>query len=290
MQTGACSEDIAANIARMLHEFRSEADRGTDLVVFPELATAPYFCATTHDDRFWDWAEPIPGPTTDAFAKVAADTGTAVCLGLYERGADGSYFNTAPLIDATGQLVAGRRPDGTSQAAYRKLAIPCVTSPTLTTDEKHWYGPGPSPCIFELDGVRIAILVCYDRSFSEHWLAAGHLGADIVIVPLSSFGWRAELFTPELRLRAMEIGTWVVAANRVGPETVNGQTLDFFGLSCAIEPSGRVVAQAATHQPQVVRATLDLGFNALARTAWPMQHDRRPELYRFMYDGTGADA
>lgn len=285
VQSGSCSEDPAANIAKLLATFREEAGRGADLVLFPELATAPYFCATSQDERFWNWAEPIPGPTTDAFAKVAAETGTAVCFGMYERTPEGVFYNSAPIIDASGEFIPGRLPDGTKQTAFRKLAIPKVASPSLTTDEKHWYGPGAGPCIFELNGVRIAVLICYDRSFSEHWMAATHMGAEVIVVVVSSFGWRSELFIPELRIRGMESGCWVVAANRGGPEVVNGQTLTFFGQSCVIEPTGKVVALApADEADHVIRATVDTALLPEARRLWPIQQDRRPEVFRFMYD------
>ncbi len=285
VQSGSLSEDVAANTAALLETFREEAAKGTDLVLFPELATAPYFCATTKDERFWDWAETVPGPTTDAFAKVAAETGTAVCFGIYERTPDGVFYNAAPIIDATGTMVPGTLPDGSRQIAFRKLAIPKVETPTLTTDEKQWYGPGAGPCIFELNGIRVAVLICYDRSFSEHWMAAAHMGAEAIIVVVSSFGWRSELFVPELRIRGMESGVWVVAVNRAGPEVVNGQTITFFGQSCVISPSGEVVALApADEAGHVIRATVDTSVIAEARRAWPIQQDRRPEVFRFMYD------
>jgi beta-ureidopropionase len=285
VQSGSCSEDLAANTAGLLQTFRDEAAKGVDLVVFPELATAPYFCATSKDARFWDWAETVPGPTTDAFAKVAAETGTAVCFGIYERTEEGVHYNAAPLIDGTGAFVPGTLPDGSTQRAFRKLAIPKVETPTLTTDEKHWYGPGAGPCIFELNGIRVAVLICYDRSFSEHWMAATHMGAELIIVVVSSFGWRSELFVPELRIRGMESGCWVVAANRGGPEVVNGQTLTFFGQSCVIDPNGTILALApADEAGHVIHATVDTSALAEARRTWPIQNDRRPEVFRFMYD------
>ncbi len=285
VQSGSCSEDLVANTAGLLQTFRDEAAKGVDLVVFPELATAPYFCATSKDARFWDWAETVPGPTTDAFAKVAAETGTAVCFGIYERTEEGVHYNAAPIIDGTGAFVPGTLPDGSTQLAYRKLAIPKVETPTLTTDEKHWYGPGAGPCTFELHGIRVAVLICYDRSFSEHWMAATHMGAEVIVVVVSSFGWRSELFVPELRIRGMESGCWVVAANRGGPEVVNGQTLTFFGQSCVIDPNGAIVALApADEAGHVIRATVDTSVLAEARRTWPIQNDRRPEVFRFLHD------
>ena len=80
VQSGSCSEDLPANTAALLQTFREEAAKGTDLVLFPELATAPYFCATSQDDRFWGWAETVPGPTTDAFCQGCCRDGNGCVL------------------------------------------------------------------------------------------------------------------------------------------------------------------------------------------------------------------
>lgn len=284
VQTGGCTEDVAKNRALLLEHFRREATPDTDLVVFPELATTPYFCAATRDPVWAAWAEPIPGPTTTAFAEIARETRTAVCFGMFERGADGRGYNAAPIIGADGELVVGCMHDGVSLTAYRKCALPRVVSPNLTTDEKHWFDPGPGPAVFEVGGLRVGVIICYDRSFSDLWTAYAALRVDVVVAVVSSFGWREELFVAELRLRAMEFGLWVVAANRGGLEELRGVGLSSFGQSCVIAPTGHVVAEAPPHtQPCVVRATIDTDALTDARAAFPVQADRRPELTAFAF-------
>lgn len=140
---------------------------------------------------------------------------------------------------------------------------------------------------FDLDGVRLGALICYDRAFSEVWLANRHLGADVVLAAVSSFGWREDLFVDDLRIRAMEVGVFVVAANRAGAEDHRGQVTDFFGRSCIIAPSGEVLAEASAHQqPEIITAELDFSELGKARSLWPVWNDRRPKLYAFMYQST----
>ncbi len=67
---GLSKEDnIRAMVAQVREACRQEA---ADLVVLPELGTTPYFCGTG-EKRFLEWAEPIPGPTTEAFAAAARE-------------------------------------------------------------------------------------------------------------------------------------------------------------------------------------------------------------------------
>ena len=73
-------------------------------------------------------------------------------------------------------------------------------------------------------GVRLVIVICYDRSFPELWQALVRLGAEMIVPVVSSLGWREQRFVDELSIRAFETQTWVVAANRGGKETHAGVT------------------------------------------------------------------
>ena len=68
VQTHA-SEDAADNLARTLRLIDQAAKRGANIVTTQELFLGPYFCQE-EDARFFDLAEPIPGPTTQALAST----------------------------------------------------------------------------------------------------------------------------------------------------------------------------------------------------------------------------
>ncbi|WP_432501041.1 carbon-nitrogen hydrolase family protein [Kineococcus arenarius] len=278
-QTGQVPADRASALRVLLQRFRSAAEPGTDLVVFPELATTPYF-GLTGDDAYKSWAEPVPGATSDAFAAVAAELGVGVVYGEYERAADGTPYNAAVVIDATGRLVHGRTLGGQQVPCYRKSCIPQGASTGYWVDEKRFFEPGPGPTVFEAFGTTFACLICYDRSFPEHWEAARSMGAEVVLLLVSSFGSREDLFETELRVRAKDAQCWIVAVNRAGEETLAGRTVSTFGRSCVVDPNGEVLASAPAHeQPHELHAELDLDHVHDSRRRVPYQRDKVPAVF-----------
>lgn len=279
VQSGSCGPDIPANVDRLIGLIDEAAAGGADLVVLPELCTTPYF-AGVRDPQWYAWAEPVPGPTTERFAGAARRNGTAIIAGMFERTAAGALHNSAVVIDADGRLVPGLRPDGSTVPAYRKTFVPSVVTSDIDVDEKFYFAPGQGPCTFDVAGVRLGIVICYDRSFPELWQALVRLGAEVIVPVVSSLGWREQRFVDELSIRAFETQTWVVAANRAGPETHAGGTASFFGSSCVIDPTGEVVARAPAHrQPELLRVTIDVDAVARQRAYFPLGRDKRWDLF-----------
>ena len=98
-----CSPDREDNVARAVARVREAAERGAQVICLPELFATQYFCQT-EDHAFFDLAEPIPGPTTEALARAAREVGAVVVGSLFERRAAGLYHNTAVVLDADGSL------------------------------------------------------------------------------------------------------------------------------------------------------------------------------------------
>ena len=88
-----CTDDREQNLTRSCDQIRGAAGRGARLVVLQELHATPYFCQTEDPDRF-DLAEPIPGPTTDRLAELAAELGVVVVASVFERRAAGLHSCT----------------------------------------------------------------------------------------------------------------------------------------------------------------------------------------------------
>ena len=89
-------EDRRESLGRAENLIAQAADAGAEIVAFHELATTPYFCYR-RDDQYFDWAEPIPGESTDRISAAAEKYGTHVLFPLYELH-EGKRFNTAALI------------------------------------------------------------------------------------------------------------------------------------------------------------------------------------------------
>lgn len=278
IQSGGLTGNRDADLAGLIDLFRQAAVPGTDLVVFPELCTTPYFGATDND-TYKAWAEPVDGPSVQLFAKTARALGTAVILGFYELGSDGEHYNSAVVIDGDGSTVTGINLDGEPMRTYRKTSIPKGLVADVPVNEKYFFAEGPGPALFEVAGMKLACLICYDRTFPEYWLGSLALGADVVVPLVSSLGTREKLFQQELQIRAMETQTWVLAANRGGKETMDGTTVSYFGLSCVVDPRGELIAGLPAHiHGQILQTTIDLAEVAATRSHFQLSRDRQPKL------------
>ena len=127
VQMRCVPDDPAANLARAIAGIEDAAARGATLICTQELFRTPYFCQAEEQTRF-DLAEAIPGPTTEALAKVAAARGVTIVGSLFERRTEGLYHNTSVVLDADGSLAG----------VYRKMHIP--DDPLYY--EKYYFTPG----------------------------------------------------------------------------------------------------------------------------------------------------
>lgn len=293
VQAGELTENLLGNLVRLADLIRTAAAPDmhgvtTELVVLPELVTTPYFC-TSHDVDRTPWAQTIPGEVTAYFGELARELGCAIAYGMYERTAHDVTHNSVVLIDASGEIVTWRNCDGGGVPAYRKLSLPASKVGGIDIDEKYHFAPGQAPVTADLLGTRFGSVICYDRTFPENWAVARALGAEVMLVVVSSLGTRKDLFLAELQTRALESQMWIVAANRAGPETLNDVTVDYFGLSCVIAPNGEIVALAPAHEAgSTLRFALDLDLVPAVRSAFPLARDRRADVLSLLADLTAG--
>ena len=285
IQAGAGSLSKEENIGAMATQIR-EACRPepADLVVLPELGTTPYFCGTG-EKRFLDWAEPIPGPTTEAFAAVARELRTNIVVGMFEKGGGrGEYYNSAAVLDRNGEIVWGVLPDGTKVRSYRKAHVVDILTNedgSPGSNEKYYFRPGPGLPTFQLDCCRLGILICYDRSFPEAWRVLALHGAEIVAIPTASYRvGRSDTYMFEVQTACLQNALFAVAVNKGGLEDCLNLKYHYFGTSCIVNPMGEVVAQGPARQgPAVLQAIVDLGQIDRHTLRYNFFRDRRPEIY-----------
>ena len=252
----------AANVARGLDAVREAAAQGASLVAFPELAFTPFFpcapCGAVPLER----AETVPGPTTDAFAALAADLGVVIVLNLYEREGERAY-DSSPVIDAGGRLLGTTRMLHVAQMPHFY--------------EQDYYAPGDHGMpVYETAAGRIGVAICYDRHYPEVMRSLGLNGADLVVVPQAGMvgEWPDGLYEAELRVAAFQNGYFTALANRVGQEP----TMTFAGESFVCDPEGRMVARGPAAAEAIVYADLDFSQLAACHARTLFMRDRRPEL------------
>jgi N-carbamoylputrescine amidase len=266
-----CSEDRDENLAKAAARVEEAAARGARIVCLQELFRSPYPCQSEDPARF-DWAEPIPGPSTEALGKLAARCGVSLVASLFERRGEGLYHNTAVLLDPEGRI-AGR---------YRKMHIP--DDPLYY--EKFYFAPGDLGFpTFSLGGARVASLVCWDQWFPEGARLAALGGAQLLFYP-TAIGWQFDE-GPEVdqaqhdawetvqRAHAVANGVFVVAVNRVGREG----KVRFWGQSFVADPFGRVLARASASEEELLVVECDLDEIERTRRHWPFLRDRRIDAY-----------
>jgi len=266
------SERPDENLARAIDGIREAARQGAQIVCTQELFRSRYFCQAEDAARF-DLAEPIPGPSSEALAKVAVDRGVAIVASLFERRTAGLYHNTAVVIDAEGQLI-GR---------YRKMHIP--DDPLYY--EKFYFTPGDLGFpAFDAGGARIGTLVCWDQWFPEAARLTALAGAQILFYP-TAIGWQFDegdavdaaqhdAWETIQRAHAIANGTFVVAVNRVGVE----EGIRFWGQSFVADPFGRVLVRAPVDEEAVLVVECDLAKIERVRRDWPFLRDRRIDAYQ----------
>jgi len=256
------------NVARVVEHVREAAANGASVVCLPELSTSIYFCHEV-DPAHFALAEPVPGPSTDALAEVAREAQVTVVLPLYERTASGDLYNTAVVID----------PDGEIAGSYRKVHIPFIANEHMTWAEKYYFRPGNLgfPVFQTRGGLRIGILICFDRHFPEGARALALAGADVIFVPTATASGRG-VWELELRGHAIANLLWVAGVNRVGRDE-GGSDTHFYGASVVVGPDGQIAAQAGEQAAEIVYGEIDTAHSARLRDEWGFFRDRRPDAY-----------
>ena len=270
-----CGRDPEQNRAAALDGIRAAAGRGAQVVCLQELFAAPYFCQS-EDARCFDLAEKIPGRSTELCAALARELGVAIVVPVFERRAAGLYHNTAAVIDATGDLLG----------LYRKLHVP--DDPQYF--EKFYFAPGDLGYrVFDTHAARIGVLICWDQWFPEAARLTALQGAEIIFYP-SAIGWlpaerssegaaQHDAWRTVQRGHAIANGVYVAAVNRAGHEGDAPGGLDFWGRSFVCDPCGRVVAEAAGAESEVLVAECSRAVLEDQRRGWPFLRDRRIDTY-----------
>jgi N-carbamoylputrescine amidase len=272
----ACSADPAENLATCLAAADRAAKDGAQILCTQELFRSQYFCQN-EDHAHFGLAETIPGPSTEAFQKLARRRGVVVVASLFERRAPGLYHNTAVVIDA----------DGTLLGRYRKMHIP--DDPLFY--EKFYFTPGDLGFrAWNTRFGRIGVLICWDQWYPEAARLTALQGAEILFYP-TAIGWhpsekaeygeRQHLAWETIqRSHAVANGCFVAAVNRIGLEQpIGGDGLEFWGQSFVSGTSGELLAKASVNRPENLLVEVELAKSETTRTHWPFLRDRRIDAY-----------
>lgn len=256
--------EVEAMIQKHEKMIDEAADKGVQILCLQELFHLPYFPAE-QDAKWYEFAEPIPGPLTNRMQKKAKEHSMVLIVPMYEKEMAGVYYNTSVVFNADGKMLG----------KYRKNHIPHLPG----FWEKFYFKPGNLGYpVFATSYAKIGVYTCYDRHIPEGARILGLNGAEIVFNPsattkgLSSYLW--ELEQPA---HAVANGYFIAPINRVGVEEWNPGK--YYGSSYICDPRGKIIVKGSEDEDEVVIGDVDLEMIKEVRNLWQFYRDRRPETY-----------
>ncbi len=244
-------QDPAANLTRARGFVEQAARAGARVAVFPELFTLGFTMAPE------PFAEPIPGPTSEAMAALSREFDLFIVGTVVE--AHTPHPRNAAFVTA---------PDGSLVAVYRKI------HPFSYGEENLHYSGGTECPVFEIDGVPCGLQICYDLRFPEPFRALAAKGAEVVFLPANWPRRRISAWRTLLAARAIENQMAVCGVNRVGRDP----HIEYPGRSAIHDAFGEVIAVGDATEGLVV-GDIDLAPLRAWRERFPALKDRRPEIY-----------
>lgn len=220
---GKTRQEKCVQFAALLAQAAAE---NADLVVLPETLTY-YGTGKTYAEC----AEPIPGPSTEYFGKLARQHDLYIVVGLIERDRH-LLYNVAVLLG----------PDGSIVGKYRKVTLP-------RGEIEGGIMPGSEYPVFETRFGKVGMMICYDGFFPEVARELAKNGAEVIAWPV----WGCN---PMLgAARACENHVYVVSSTYTDVSS-NWMVSGIFGhdgklLKQATEWSSVVVSEVDLEQPLI---------------------------------------
>lgn len=258
------------NIIAVRRLARKAAEAKVNYLCLPELCNTIY-PAFANDPGLFRFAEREDGPSVRAAREIAREAGIVLVYPFFEKDED-RYYNSAIVFDPSGAVLT----------KYRKNTIPKGPGRLVGNgNEDYYFQPGDVgfPVAETELGVRIGLIICYDRNLPEPARCSALNGADLLCVPVTTTQRARSRWELLLRARAVENVFYVAAANRIGEDRGGAAGEYYFGESMIVGPNGEVLAQASATGEDVVWADIDLEFLRRQRESWLFFSDRRPDQY-----------
>ncbi len=254
------TDDKAANLAEAARWIREAAAQGANAVALPEVFL---WRGDRKNER--QFAEPVPGPSSERMVALARELGIHLLAGsmLEEIPGSGKVFNTSLLFDSNGQLVA----------TYRKIHLFDVELVNrVSAQESATREFGDAVVVANSALCAMGLSICYDLRFPELYRALAYRGAQLIFVPSAFTSYTGEAhWEPLLRARAIENQVYVVAPDQYGK---NPKSFATHGHSMIIDPWGKIVAELPDG-PGIVLADIDLDYLARVRVELPALTHRK---------------
>lgn len=276
----SCTWDIDDNIRKAEALVRKAAAEGAQVILLQELFETPYFCQKEKAEYYQYATELESNKAIRHFKQIAKELEVVLPISFYEK-KNYARYNALAMIDADGEILG----------TYRKSHIP--DGPGY--EEKFYFNPGDTGFkVWNTRYGKVGVGICWDQWYPEAARAMALMGAEILLYP-TAIGSEPQDSSIDSKdhWQACMIGHAgsnlipVIASNRIGPESDEDSSINFYGSSFIAGPRGNKLAEASRDQEEILTAEFDLDQLEIDRIEWGVFRDRRPELYGVLatYDG-----
>lgn len=254
------------NIARAVSMVKQAAAAGADLIALPECFNSPY--GTSY---FPEYAEPIPGPSTEALSKAAKDNKVFLIGGsIPEKDSDGKLYNTSTIYSPEGKMIG----------VHRKIHLFDIDVPgKIRFQESEALSPGNQPTCFDTPYCKVGVGICYDIRFAELAQIYAQRGCKLLVYP-GAFNMTTGPVHWELLQRGRALDNELYVAT-VSPARDPSASYVAWGHSTVVSPWGEVLAKVE-HEEQILYADIDVDRVEEVRTMIPLRNQRRLDIYNVL--------
>lgn len=241
------AEDMLASLAGQVH-----------LACLPELFTTGYDLDALGEDIF-SLAEEIPGKSTKAFSTMARKMNMGIIVSMVEKdpSVTGWLYISAVVLNRSGDIVG----------VYRKSH--------LFPDESSYFRAGNELPVFDIDGVKVGVSICFELAFPQIFTTLALRGAQLIVNPSAVPARSGYLRDVRIRARAQDNQVYVAVVNHVGQEG----SIQYRGESQVADPRGDVIGLAPKDEETALAVELPLGLIHTQRRRVPSLRGIRPQLY-----------
>ncbi|XP_063299480.1 omega-amidase NIT2 [Pelobates fuscus] len=256
------TSDKSQNLKRASQLIKDAAQQGAHVVALPECFNSPY--GTKY---FAEYAETIPGQSTQMLSQVAKECGVYVVGGSIPEEDAGKLYNTCAVFG----------PDGGLLAKHRKIHLFDIDVPgKIRFQESETLSCGDSFTVFETPYCKIGVGICYDMRFAELAQIYARKGCKLLLYP-GAFNMTTGPAHWELLQRARAVDNQVYVAT-VSPARDEKASYIAWGHSTVVSPWGEVIAKAGTEE-SITSADIDVQYLDEIRQQIPITKQRRLDLY-----------
>ncbi len=226
-----------------------------DIIVLPEMWTTSYVL-----DQLEHIADESGEPTKTFLSDLAKQHHINIIGGSIANKINSKIYNTSLVFNRSGELVY----------EYSKIhLVPMLNEPSYLT------GGQEKARTFELDGIRMGVIICYDLRFPELARNLALDGAQVLFIPAEWPKPRTNHWTSLQVARAIENQMYVVSSNNVG--ILNG--VEYTGASLIVDPWGEVLAKGSENQEETLSGIINPKRVLEVREEVPVFGSRVPNLY-----------